>query len=424
MKEKETPLIKQYTQIKNKYPDSVLLFRMGDFFETFNDDAAILSKVCGIVLTKRNQGGTNETPLAGFPHHQLDSYLPKLVRAGYRVAVCEQIEDPKHARGIVRRDVIEVVTPGVALYDKLLDTQSNNYIVSLVDDNKLGIIGFACADISTGEFFTSEFTNYKLIEVILSFSPSEVIINKEQKNYFIELFEKNNIKTSLTKLDTWIFDFEFGKEALLGHFKTQTLKGFGIEEQTLGIIAAGAILHYVNETQKNILPQIHRITNYNTSDFMILDASTRRNLEITLPMGFNTQLGTLISILDKTKTSMGSRLLKKWITRPLNKLEPIHKRLESVRVLLNKNEIREYIRIQFTEIGDLERLISKICTGRANPRDIIALRNSLLKIAKIISISSKLNCKPLESLINHLKTMHFLFSSNIFYQPIILLYSY
>jgi DNA mismatch repair protein MutS len=383
--EKDTPLTRQYNQIKQKYPDTVLLFRLGDFFETFNEDAKITSKVCGITLTKRNNGAAGEMPLAGFPQHQLDNYLPKLVRAGYRVAVCEQLEDPKKAKGLVKRDVVEVVTPGVTLYDKILDHKLNNYICSVYLKQKglLYNVGLSFADISTGEYSVSEFPLNKLSDVLESVHPAEIIISKSQKNEINSYLDKLSFKIAVTKFEPWIFDYEFAREALLAHFKTNTLKGFGIEDLTSGIAAAGAILYYIKETQNGKLDQLTKISLYNPSDYMLLDYATRKNLEITYSQYDNNRLGTLISILDRTKTSMGGRMLKKWITYPLLNLNAIKRRLESVRTLKNLDEIRINLQNYLSQIADLERLSSKICNQKANPRDVVALKNSLKLIPQI-----------------------------------------
>ncbi|MFA6571792.1 MAG: DNA mismatch repair protein MutS [Bacteroidota bacterium] len=400
MKDKQTPLMRQYYQVKNKYPDTILLFRMGDFFETFEEDAVTTSKVCGITLTKRNNGGGGETPLAGFPHHQLDAYLPKLVRAGYRVAVCEQLEDPKQARGIVRRGVVEVVTPGVALYDKLLDTKKNNYVAALFlnYEKKQQTFGLACADISTGDFFTCEFSAERLSQILDNLIPAEVLISKAQKNEITELLTRLSLKPVITKLEPWIFDKEFGREALLGHFKTQNLKGFGIDDLNSGIASAGAILYYMKETQNGQLQHITRIALFNPDEFMTLDYATRRNLEITYSYSDASIDGTLISILDKTCSPMGGRLFKQWITRPLLKLEQINKRLDCVRSLFDSDSARKELTAILSSIGDLERLISKICTGRANPRDLIALKVSLKLIPEIKAVLKSLKSDNLSEL--------------------------
>ncbi len=401
MKGKVTPLTRQYNQIKQKYPGTILLFRLGDFFETFNEDAVLTAKACGITLTKRNNGAAGDMPLAGFPHHQLDAYLPKLVKAGHRVAVCEQLEDPKKARGIVRRGVTEVVTPGIALYDKLLDTKKNNYICAIVfrqEKNTLRSVGLACSDVSTGEFFTGEFPARQLLEVLESLAPNELLISKAQKKDVLEELEMLSIEPAMTRLEEWIFEEEFGREQLLRHFNTKSLKGFGIDKFTTGLAASGAILHYISETQKGRLPHIKNISVYDPSDFMALDYATRRNLEITFSYSDGTKDGSLISILDKTVTAMGGRLFKKWITQPLRNLGYIHKRLESVRALFNNQDELLLLRKLFTDLCDLERVISKVCTNRANPRDVVALCSSLKKIPAIREVATSLKTGTLESI--------------------------
>lgn len=397
--------MRQYNQIKAKYPDTILLFRMGDFFETFDDDAHLTAKVCGITLTKRHNGAAGESPLAGFPHHQLDAYLPKLVRAGYRVAVCEQLEDPKKAKGIVKRGVIEVVTPGVALYDKLLETKQNNYIVAIIlEPGRYGrkTAGIAAADISTGEFFTCEEDSSRMNEVIESLNPAELLIPKGQKDEIN--FELDNIGTKppVTRLEDWIYDIEFGRDLLCRHFKTQNLKGFGIESLNAGIKAAGALMHYTSETQQGNLSQITKISLYNPSEYMLLDFPTRRNLEITFSIDDTKNEGTLISVLDKTITPMGGRLFKKWVIRPLLDKNAIHGRLDAVDAMFTEKETRNKLRSNFKEIGDIERLISKICTGRANPRDIIGLKNSLAKIPGIKTLLSGTNSKFIDNILSSL----------------------
>ena len=383
MKEEQTPLMRQYNQIKQKYPETILFYRLGDFFETFNDDAVITSKVCGIVLTKRNSGYGPDQPLAGFPHHQLDVYLPKLVKAGYRVAVCEQLEDPKHARGIVKRGVVEVVTPGVALYDKLLESKINNYVLSIIfkkESTFIKRVGVAAADISTGEFSTTEIYSNQLLDLLTTLSPSEIIISKTQQDLILPEIEKLGSKPAITKLEDWFFDYDFTKDLLLKHFKTQNLKGFGIDEMIEGIEAAGAVIHYVSENQLGALDQIKKISLLNTGDFISLDASTRRNLEITYSAFDSKSQGTLISILDQTNTPMGGRLLKKWLSMPLKNLEKIIHRQYAVTGFYEKPDTLENFRKTLQEIGDIERIISKVCSGRANPRDCVSLASSLRKI--------------------------------------------
>lgn len=400
MKEKETPLMKQYNQIKSKYPDSLLLFRMGDFFETFDDDAVTTSKICGIVLTKRNNGAGGETPLAGFPHHQLDSYLPKLVKAGYRVAVCEQLEDPKLARGIVKRGVVEVVTPGVAFYDKLLDTKTNNYVagVYLKKDKALRrLTGVAIADISTGEFQVCELPITELKDLLTTLSPSEIIISKSQKDEIIPEIEKIPHKPLVTKRDDWIFEYDFSRDLLLKQFKTQNLKGFGVDDMTVGISAAGCVLNYITETQQSSINHLQKLSKLETSRFMSLDPATRRNLEITFSSNSE---GSLISVIDRTITPMGGRLLKKWVSMPLTNLEEILERQNCVAVIFDNFEIRSKLRSLLNGIGDTDRLISKISSGRANPRDCIALKNSIGIIPNLIDNLRLLNNSTIDKIVN------------------------
>ncbi|HUX59952.1 MAG TPA: DNA mismatch repair protein MutS [Ignavibacteriaceae bacterium] len=404
----QTPLMSQYGKIKAAHPDTVLLFRMGDFFETFDDDAKIASKVLGITLTKRANGAAEDVPLAGFPHHALDVYLPKLVRAGYRVAVCEQMENPKFAKGIVKREVIEIITPGVAFSDKLLDHKKNNYLLSIyVKDN---IAGISFCDISTGEFYSFEIPADNISQQIESIYPSEILIQKKDKDWLSQKIQKINPSIRITKVDDWIFNYEYAKELLVMQFKTVNLKGFGIDNLFSGITAAGAVLSYLQETQKQNLSHLNKISEYNPSDYMSLDYSTKRNLEITFSMNDGAREGSLISFLDKTETAMGGRLLKKWVSTPLRRLDQIQKRQSSVEELFNNKSLRKTLLNELKEIGDLERLISKICTGRANPREVVALKFSLMKLPLIkeklsqVSVNTLLSIKdnisPLENLVN------------------------
>ncbi len=380
MKDFNTPLIKQYIQIKSHYSDFILLFRIGDFYETFFEDAEITSKVCNIILTKRNNGAAGDVPLAGFPYHQLDNYLPKIVNSGYKVAICEQVEDPKKAKGIVRRQVIEVVTPGIALNDKLLSARSNNFVCAIysktLSNLKNQIVGMAFADVSTGEFFVTELLLDKLQDFFETNQIKEIILPKTQKSIFESLIQKTNFKGIVNKLEPWIFDKIFAKEALLKHFGTTTLKGFGIEHLEQGITSAGALLYHIKETQPTFLKQIKRIQFFNTSEFMILDLSTKRNLEIYSSIN-NDYEGSLFSVIDKTLTPMGARCLKRWVSHPLNNLEKIQQRLEIVDIFYNNDESRNKIRNYLKEVSDIERLVSKICSYRATPRDVLGLKKSL-----------------------------------------------
>jgi DNA mismatch repair protein MutS len=400
MADKQTPLMRQYEQIKKRYPGTILLFRLGDFFETFGEDAVLTAKACGITLTKRNNGSEGETPLAGFPHHQLDNYLPKLVRAGYRVAVCEQVEDPKQARGIVRRDVVEVVTPGVAFNDKLLDTKRNTYVAALaVAQERSGmIVGVSCADVSTGEFFTAEVPEYGLRSLLETLQPAEILVPKGKTDMLLAHIRSAfpaNAQPACTRLEDWIFEERFGRDTLLRHFKTQNLKGFGIEEMTAGIAAAGVVLHYIGEAQKGHLPHIRRVAVFNPGEFMALDFATKRNLEITFSMNAASSTdGTLFGILDKTETAMGGRLFKKWLTRPLCRLEPIVQRQSAVQALFTNDRIRAALRAELAQMGDMERLIAKISTGRATPRDVAALKSTLERLPRIVELCRDLASSP------------------------------
>ncbi len=392
-----TPLMAQYHKIKKENPDTILLFRVGDFFETFEEDAKTASKALGITLTKRANGKAGEVPLAGFPHHAIDTYLPKLVKAGFRVAVCEQVENPKFAKGIVKREVVEVVTPGVVFSDKLLEHKKNNYLASIFfDDNSAGV---SYCDISTGEFYTYETSILKLSEQIETINPAEIIVSKKQESELSALLARQNISVKLTKIDDWIFSDEYAKDILKEQFKTQTLKGFGIENLSSGIISAGSILHYLKDTQKSNLTHLTKISLYNPTEYMYLDLSTKRNLEILYTLQEGSREGSLISVLDKTKTAMGARLLKKWINAPLRNKNQIDKRLESVEDFYKNKKLRQNLQEEFKEIGDLERLISKVCTNRANPRELVYLKNSIRKIPLVKQLLDQSNSEVI-ALIN------------------------
>lgn len=382
-----TPLMRQYRKIKEKYPEMILLFRMGDFFETFEEDAIITSKVLGITLTKRSNGAASEVPLAGFPHHAIDNYLPKLVRAGYRVAVCEQLEDPKFAKGIVKRDVVEVVTPGSNFSDKLLNHKTNNFLLAVyLNDDRCG---FSYCDASTGEFATSELHINQLREQVDILGPVEILIQKRDKEKIYKILRYNpddyigaeNRKFIFTRIDDWVYNLDYCRELLMKTFNTHSLKGFGIEDMRDATIAGGVIMYYLNETQKSGLEHIKKIVKYDFTDYIILDPSTKRNLEITTSINEGGRDGTLISILDRTQTAMGGRLLKKWVSRPLKRKEQIIKRLEAVEDFFgSKNSKKNIIEI-LKSIADLERLLSKVATGKAVPRDIVLLKNSVKNIA-------------------------------------------
>jgi DNA mismatch repair protein MutS len=380
-----TPLMKQYAQVKARYPGTILLFRMGDFFETFEEDAQITSRVLGITLTRRGNGAAGEVPLAGFPHHALESYLPKLLRAGYRVAVCEQLEDPRFAKGIVKRDVVEVVTPGVAFSDRVLERSQNNYLAAVALPSAIApldaTVGVAFADVSTGEFRTAEITLRELRDQISTIGPSELIVQERDENTLKSLLA-GLFHGLYTRLDNWVFSLEYGSEILVHQFKTQSLKGFGLEGASWGIVAAGAVMHYLRETQKANLPHITRIVPYEIGTTMVLDPSTKRNLEITSSIA-GSERGTLFSVLDRTETAMGARLLKRWVNLPLKSPAAIVRRLDAVEELVRNGPLRSRIRDILHRFGDLERLNARICTGRATPRDVRALHAMLREVESL-----------------------------------------
>lgn len=408
MKRHETPLMRQYRQVKEKYPDMILLFRMGDFFETFEDDAVTASKVLGITLTKRSNGGASDVPLAGFPHHALDNYLPKLVKAGFRVAVCEQLEDPKFAKGIVKRDVVEVVTPGANFSDKLLNHKSNNFLAAVYLKDK--ICGLAFCDVSTGEFAATEVLEKNLLEQIETINPAEILIPKKNKEAVFKLLNINTgplydgeaPKYTITKVDDWVFNLDYANELLTNQFGTQSLKGFGIDDMKEGVIAAGCVMNYLNETQKSKLEHIKKIYKYNYTDYIILDPSTKRNLEITASISEGGREGTLISILDRTQTPMGGRLLKKWVSRPLKRKEQIEKRLNAVKDFFDNKGLRKSVIENLKSIADLERLLSKVATGKAVPRDIVQLKISLKNVTAIKKLLEGFNSDSVVALKNAL----------------------
>ncbi len=400
---KETPLMKQYTAVKAKNPDAILLFRLGDFYETFGDDAVVTAKVCGITLTKRNNGSAGEIPLAGFPHHQLDVYLPKLVRSGLRVAVCEQLEDPKQAKGIVKRGVVEVVTPGVALYDRLLDSRKNNYVVAVFLPNgsitKSEYVGIACADITTGEFYSSEVTITSLLPVLESLAPSEVVVSRQQKTVVEESIVSLSSKPLITRLEDWYFGIDFGKEQIAKMFKTKSVKSFGLEHQANAIVAAGALLQYIEQTQQRFPLQFTSISSLQPDDHMILDSSTRRNLEILFSMNSSERDSSLFSVIDKTITPMGARLLKKWVTRPLRSLETIQKRHQCVSIFVQGYDKRKSLQGYLKEIGDIERIVTKICTGRVTPRDFTSLRSTLSVLPSVRTVLQSVSSAYMDEIV-------------------------
>ena len=387
---KETPLMKQYNQIKAKYPDALLLFRVGDFYETFREDAIKTSQVLGIVLTNRNNGG-EQTELAGFPHHSLNSYLPKLVKAGYRVAICDQLEDPKLTKTIVKRGVTELVTPGVALNDDILQSGQNNFLASVwVDSPENGI---AFLDISTGEYYVAQGDNAYTDKLLENFRPNEVLVAKKQRKDFETLFGTH---FHCFSLEDWVYKGDFAYESLTKQFNTNSLKGFAIEELSNGILSAGAILHYLSETQHHHLQHITSIKRIVSQEAVWLDRFTIQNLE--LYGGASNTSVSLLAVIDKTLSPMGSRTLKRWLALPLTSLEQIQKRHQVVAYLVENSEVREKVREQLQRVNDLERLLSKVVTTKITPREVIYLKNSLRAILPIRELALSSSCAALTSL--------------------------
>jgi DNA mismatch repair protein MutS len=377
---KETPLMKQYNEIKSKYPDACLLFRVGDFYETFGEDAIRASKILGIVLTKRGAGSETETALAGFPHHSLNTYLPKLVKAGLRVAICDQLEDPKMTKTIVKRGVTELVTPGVSMNDEVLNSKSNNFLASVYFSKKQ--LGVAFLDVSTGEFLTSQGNQEYIDKLLQNFQPSEILIQKNNKSDFKSAFGED---FNVFYLEDWIYKEDYAFETLTNHFQTNSLKGFGIEELPDGIIASGAILYYLSETQHNKVQHITNIHRIAEDAYVWMDRFTIRNLELYHSTSQNAV--TLLDVIDKTISPMGSRLLKRWLALPLKDINKIKSRHEVVSYLKENTEILQKIQYQIKQISDLERLISKVATGKISPREVIYLKESLDAIIPIKNIA-------------------------------------
>jgi len=381
---KETPLMKQYNEIKRKYPDACLLFRVGDFYETFGEDAVRASKILGITLTKRGAGSETETALAGFPHHSINTYLPKLVKAGLRVAICDQLEDPKMTKTIVKRGVTELVTPGVSMNDEVLQSKSNNFLASIYFGKKQ--LGVSFLDVSTGEFLTSQGNEEYIDKLLQNFSPSEILIQKNNKNQFKESFGED---FNTFYLEDWVYQHDYAFETLTNHFQTNSLKGFGIEELQEGIISSGAILYYLSETQHNKVQHITNIQRIAEDAYVWMDRFTIRNLE--LYHSYNPNAVTLLDVIDKTLSPMGGRLLKRWLALPLKESIKIKSRHEVVSYLKENQEILHKIQYQIKQISDLERLISKIAAGKVSPREVIYLKESLDAIIpiKTLALDSK-----------------------------------
>ncbi|WP_157621506.1 DNA mismatch repair protein MutS [Salisaeta longa] len=371
--------MRQYFAIKERHPQALLLFRMGDFYETFVDDAKTVSRILGITLTSRNNGKADDVPMAGFPHHALDSHLPKLIRAGLRVAICEQIEDASTSSGkVVDRDVVEVVTPGVSFHDQLLNPKQSNYLAALHwSGDRLGV---AYIDASTGEFAVTEAPAPQLADLLQTIQPAEVILDKRRRSTLDALREQ---PFTITPQEDWVFGYDFAYETLLDHFETHSLKGFGVEALDVGLVAAGAALHYLQETQKGALPHIQKIRRFAGDEHIALDPQTKRNLELVATMHDGGREGSLVHILDDTQTPMGGRRLRAWLVRPLRTLDAINARQEAVAELVADRDRRDALRDTLGHMGDLERLAGKIATGRASPRDLNAVKTALQQLPAV-----------------------------------------
>ncbi|MDM1348377.1 DNA mismatch repair protein MutS [Myroides marinus] len=392
---KETPLMKQYNDIKAKYPDACLLFRVGDFYETFGEDAVRTSKILGITLTKRSAGTASETELAGFPHHSINVYLPKLVKAGLRVAICDQLEDPKTTKTIVKRGVTELVTPGVALNDEVLQSKSNNFLCAIHFAKKT--IGISFLDVSTGEFLTTEGNQDYIDKLLQNFAPSEVLVQKSNKTHFLQNYGSTY---NLFLLDDWVFKTDFAFESLTNHFKTNSLKGFGVEDLEEGTIACGAILYYLSETQHTKLEHISNIQRIAEDAYVWMDRFTIRNLELYNSSNLNAI--TLLDVIDKTLSPMGGRLLKRWLALPLKDTKKIIDRHNIVENLKNDTELLSLFQLQIKKISDLERLISKIATAKVSPRELVYLKDSLDAIIPIKETAQKSSNDSLKQMGNKL----------------------
>ncbi|MDQ3192713.1 MAG: DNA mismatch repair protein MutS [Bacteroidota bacterium] len=395
--------MKQFNEIKAKYPDALLLFRVGDFYETFGEDAVKTANILGIVLTKRANGSASFIDLAGFPHHSLDVYLPKLVRAGQRVAICDQLEDPKLTKTIVKRGVTELVTPGVSYNDKVLDHKSNNFLASVHFNGQDKQAGIAFLDVSTGEFYSAQGSIEYLDKLLQSFNPSEVLFQRNAQKQFKSHFGERFYTYTL---DEWIFAPEYTTELLLKHFGTKSLKGFGVENIPFGTIAAGAVLHYLSATNHNQTAHVSKLSRIEEENFVWLDRFTIRNLELF--SSANQDAVTLIDIIDQTVSPMGSRMLKRWLALPLKELQPIEERLEVVQYFYNQTDFYSKIRQQVQQTGDLERIISKVSATRINPRETVQLKRSLDAVIEIKNLAASSNNAQLVKLSEQFNTCNFI----------------
>lgn len=409
MTKKVTPLMKQYNTIKAKYPDALLLFRVGDFYETFSSDAVKAAKILNITLTARNNGG-EQTELAGFPHHSLNTYLPKLVMAGCRVAICDQLEDPKLTKTIVKRGVTELVTPGVALNDDILQSKSNNFLAAIHFSSHAGgnplkgaEVGVAFLDVSTGEFLTAEGSSEYIDKLLQNFNPSEVLFSKQKRKLFSDTFG-NNFHTFY--LEDWVFQQDYTSETLQKHFSVKNLKGFGVDHLQAGTIASGAALHYLGETQHNNLKHITKLARIAEDEYVWMDRFTIRNLELYHSTQQNAV--TLLDVIDKTISPMGGRMLKRWLALPLKNATKITRRHEVVSFLLDNPQLLEKAKLQIKKMGDLERLISKTATGRINPREAVQLKNSMAAVVPLKELATQSKNESLQIIGEQLNTCELL----------------
>ena len=382
-----TPLMRQYYKIKDRHPKALLLFRMGDFYESFDEDAKTVSRLLGITLTERNNGDADDVPMAGFPHHALDSHLPKLIRAGLRVAICEQTEDANSSSGkVVDRDVVEVVTPGVSFHDQLLNPKQSNFLAAIHfgtgrDKDR---VGFSFIDATTGEFSVTEAGSGQVQDLIQTVAPSEVIVDKRRTDRLQAHLRE--IPFTVTEQEDWVFKYDFAYQALLEHFETHSLKGFGVDDMDLGVVAAGAALYYLGETQKGTVPHVRKIKRYSKDEHIALDPETKRNLELVQSIQDDGHEGTLVSILDETETPMGGRRLRAWLVRPLRDVGRIRHRLDAVEAFVDDRTLRDDLREELNQMGDLERLAGKVATGRAAPGDLIAIKHTLRRLPNVLGL--------------------------------------
>ncbi|HKL03418.1 MAG TPA: DNA mismatch repair protein MutS, partial [Cryomorphaceae bacterium] len=387
--------MKQYLSVKSKYPDALLLFRVGDFYETFGQDAVVASRILGIVLTKRKNGSASHVELAGFPHHSLDMYLPKLVRAGHRVAICDQLEDPKKTKSIVKRGVTELVTPGVSYNDQVLDHKANNFLAAVHFENERA--GLALLDISTGEFLAAEGNLPYIEKLIQSFKPSEVLFQRNYENTFLNIFGG---KFHTFRLDDWVFTPEFAHDKLLGQFRTKSLKGFGVDEMSLGVIACGAVLQYLSDTHHEKLAHVSKLRRIEEDHYVWLDRFTIRNLELVSASGDGAT--SLLQIIDRTISPMGSRLMKRWLVLPLKTPKLIVQRHQAVDYFLKHASLADEIAGHIEQIGDVERMISKVSVGRINPREVLQLCRALKAMVPIQEKLAKSGNETLEHIAEQL----------------------